>query len=171
MGHPCPHWHRIMMSGALTHMTPGSLRRDLIDDMTARGHPPMEIAHYPAIERVHSYGLHLGGSGFMDEPNVGFKVFNLHLEFPCSHVQLILARGSRYKERRFPSGRTYFKHHGAYHALVFTSVQHRRYMAELEAIAHRAESIAEKFFASKIRGDDIGSTLAKAALARCREVT
>jgi hypothetical protein len=171
MGHPCPHWHRIIMSGALTHMTPGSLRRDLIDDMTSRGHPPMDLNHYPAITRVHDYGLHMGGAGFVDEPNVGFKLFNLHLEFPCSHVQLILARGSRYKERRFPSGRSYFKHHGAYHALVFTPVQHRRYMAELEALAPRAESIAEKFFASKIKGNDIGSEFAAKTLARYREVT
>lgn len=171
MGHPCPHWCRVIMTGALTHLTPGSLRQDVIDDMTARGHPPMDLGNFAAIARVHNYGLHLGGSGFVDEPNVGFRLFNLDLEFPCSHVQLILSRGLRYKERRFPSGHTYFKHHGAYHAMVFTPTQHRRYMAGLESIVHRADGIAERFFASKIGGGGIATELATAALAHFREVT
>lgn len=171
MGHPCPHWHRIMITGAMTHLVPGSLRQDLITEMTARGHPPMDLGGYPAIKRVHDYGLDAGGAGFADEPCIGFRLFNLPLEFLCSHVALFVKRGRGYKERRFASGRPYYKHHGAHHALVFTPAQHRRYMAGMEDILPRAEEMAEKFFASKLDVGDIGTAIAAAGLSGIGRVT
>jgi len=171
MGHPCPHWYRIMMTGALTHLVPGSLREDLVAAMTDRGHAPMDLGSYPAIKRVHSYGLDLGGAGFVDEPYLGFRLFNLPLEFLCSHVAVFVKRGRAYRERRFASGRPYFKHHGAYHALVFTPAQHRRYMAGMEALLPQAEETAERFFASKLDVGDIGTAIAAAGLAQRRAVT
>lgn len=154
MSHPCPHWYRIMFQSAMTHLVPGSLRADLIHELTERGHPPHSTLEatdptYAAIRRVHDYGLDSGGMAHMEEPLVGFRLHNLTLQFRCSDVLHFLLRAQRYEVRHFASGRPYYKHHGSYHALVFTPTQHRRYLAGLEALLPEAEATAHAFFHDK----------------------
>jgi hypothetical protein len=142
-----------MMTKAMTHMVPGSLRNDLVADMTNRDCPPMALRdndpEWAAIKRVRSYGLDTGGMGYVDEPYVGFRLHNLTLEFLCSSVLFFLLRARKYTERRFASGRPYYKHHGSVHCMVFTPAQHRLYLAKLEALLPDAEATSHAFFAGK----------------------
>lgn len=141
-------WHAIRFEGAKGHLVPGFLRDDLLAEMKQRNHDldsNLPEGYIP-LRRVRSWSLDLGGSLIVGEPRVVVRVDNLSVGVLCSQIHEIADSLRHMKERQFASGRSYFKHHGAWHCTILTPRQGRVLVEAVDAVRSTAHAQWLTFF-------------------------